>query len=111
MKLTYKGYIGMVDLDEEQQIFHGEVINTRDVITFAGSSVADLKRSLADSVEDYLEFCRQRGEEPDRPFSGKFIVRLSPEIHRAAFIKARSSGKSLNAWVGGVIEKEVSGNE
>ena len=62
---------------------------------------------MRESVEDYLEFCRERGEEPDRPFSGKFVVRIPPEVHREAFLKAKSIGKSLNAWVKEVIEKTV----
>ena len=101
---TYKGYIGKVDYDDEAGLFHGEVINTRDVITFQGKSVSELKRALKDSVEDYLEFCRERGEEPDRPFSGKFVIRVPPDVHREAFLKARSAGKSLNAWVTEVIK-------
>ena len=96
---TYKGYIGRIDYDDEAGVFHGEVINTRDIITFQGKSVNELKRALKDSVDDYLQFCRERGEEPDRPFSGKFIVRVPPEVHREAFLKAKSAGKSLNAWV------------
>jgi predicted HicB family RNase H-like nuclease len=99
--------MGKVDYDDEAGIFHGEVINTRDVITFQGKSVSELKKALRESVEDYLEFCRERGEEPDRPFSGKFVVRIPPEVHREAFLKAKSIGKSLNAWVKEVIEKTV----
>ena len=104
---TYKGYIGRVDYDDEAGFFHGEVINTRDIITFQGKSVKELKKALRESVEDYLEFCQERGEEPDRPFSGKFIVRIPPEVHREAFLKAKSAGKSLNAWVGEVIESSA----
>ncbi len=104
---AYKGYIGKVDYDDEAGIFHGEVINTRDVITFQGRSVEELKKALKDSVEDYLQFCRERGEEPDRPFSGKFVVRIPPEVHRKAFLKAKSAGKSLNAWVREVIQNSA----
>ena len=107
----YKGYVGKVDFDEEDELFHGEVINTRDVITFQGRSVRELKRSLKESVEDYLEFCRERGEEPDKPFSGRFVVRIPPEVHRTAVIEARRSGKSLNAWVREAIERTASGNK
>ncbi|MCJ7499886.1 type II toxin-antitoxin system HicB family antitoxin [bacterium] len=102
---NYKGYVGRIDYDDEVGTFHGEVINTRDVITFQGKSVNELKKALRESVEDYLEFCRERGEEPDRPFSGKFVVRVPPEVHREAFLKAKSEGKSLNAWVREAIEK------
>ncbi len=108
---TYKGYIGKIEYDDEAGIFHGEVVNTRDVITFQGKSVKELKLSLKESVEDYLQFCRERGEEPDRPFSGKFIVRIPPEIHREAFLKAKSAGKSLNAWVMEAIRKTVESNK
>ena len=101
---TYKGYIGKIDYEEGMDLFHGEVINTRDVITFRGKSVKELKRSLKGSVEDYLQFCRERGEEPDRPFSGKFMVRVPPEVHREAFLKAKSAGKSLNRWIKEAIE-------
>ena len=61
---TYKGYQARVELDEEAAVFHGEVVNTRDVITFQGSSVAELKHAFEDSIDDYLDFCASRGEDP-----------------------------------------------
>jgi predicted HicB family RNase H-like nuclease len=97
--MTYKGYQAKVDLDEEAGVFHGEVINTRDVITFQGSSVEELKQAFEDSVDDYLEFCASRGEDPEKPVSGKFLVRVPPEIHRQIMTEARRQGKSLNAYV------------
>lgn len=97
--MEYKGYIAKVEFDEDAGVFHGEVINTRDVITFQGDSVKTLKRALRDSVEDYLAFCASRGEEPDKPFSGQFVTRISPELHRQVSIAAMASGKSLNGWV------------
>ena len=97
--MTYKGYQATVELDEEAGIFHGEVINTRDVITFQGSSVRELKRAFQDSVDDYLEFCASRGEDPEKPFSGKFLVRVPPDVHRQIMAEARRQRKSLNAYV------------
>ncbi len=97
--MIYKGYQGKVEFDDEAGIFHGEVINTRDVITFQGSSVAELKRAFQDSVDDYLEFCAGRGEDPDKPFSGRFLIRVAPEVHRQIMTDARRQGKSLNAYV------------
>ena len=97
--MTYKGYQSKVELDEEAGVFHGEVINTRDVITFQGSSVKELKKAFKDSVDDYLEFCASRGEDPEKPFSGKVLLRLSPEMHRQITVEARRQGKSLNAYV------------
>jgi predicted HicB family RNase H-like nuclease len=97
--MEYKGYIGKVEFDEEAQAFLGEVINIRDVITFQGVSVQELTKAFHDSIDDYLAFCRQRGETPDKPFSGQFVTRIPPELHRQVNVAAAVSGKSLNAWV------------
>jgi len=97
--MEYKGYIGRVEFDDDSGIFHGEVINTRDVITFQGRSVTQIRKAFKDSIEDYLAFCEERDEEPDRPFSGKFTIRVKPELHRKIYIKARMGKISLNAWV------------
>jgi len=97
--LEYKGYKGDVELDEEAGVFHGEVLDTRDVITFQGTSVEELERAFRESVDDYLEFCKERGEEPDRPFSGRLMLRLPPELHRRAYVESRRSGKSINQWI------------
>ena len=102
--MTYKGYQARVDLDEQAGVFHGEVINTRDAITFQGSSVAKLKQAFGDSVDDYLEFCASRGEDPEKPFSGKFLVRVPPEVHRRIMAEPRRQGKSLNAYVLGKLK-------
>ena len=108
--MKYKGYIGYVEFDEEADIFHGEVINTRDVITFQGSTVRTLKKAFRDSVNDYLEFCAARGEEPEKPFSGKFNVRLDPELHREAYAAAKAAKMSLNSWVVTAIKHEAHAN-
>ena len=97
--MEYKGYVGKVEFDDEAGIFHGEVVGTRNVITFQGQSVAELKTAFAESIDDYLAFCQQRGEEPDKPFSGQFVTRVPPELHRQVNLAASISGKSLNAWV------------
>ena len=97
--MEYKGYVGKVEFDDEAGIFHGEVLDTRDMITFQGQSVAELKTAFQGSIDDYLAFCEQRGEEPNKPFSGQFVTRIPPELHRQVNLAASISGKSLNAWV------------
>lgn len=97
--MEYNGYIGKVEFDDEGEIFHGEIINTRDVITFQGKSVAELTRAFRESIDDYLAFCKQRGEAPDKPFSGQFVTRIPPELHRQVNVAAVLAGKSLNAFV------------
>lgn len=97
--MEYKGYIGKVEFDDEAEIFHGEIINTRDVITFQGKSVSELTKAFRDSIDDYLTFCEERGETPDKPFSGQFVTRIPPELHRQVNVAAVLAGKSLNAFV------------
>lgn len=101
--MEYKGYIGKVEIDEEEKILHGEVINVRDVITFQGESVEEIQQAFRESIDDYLDFCAQRGESPEKPFSGKFVVRLPAELHRKAYVQAKLADKSLNGWVIDVI--------
>lgn len=105
--MTYKGYLAHVEFDDEAEIFHGEIINIRDVITFQGSTVKELKKAFTDSIDDYLAFCAERGEQPDRPFSGKFNLRLDPELHREVSIVAKKHGKSLNEWVVDAIRHHI----
>ena len=97
--MTYKGYDAAVKFDEDAGVFHGEVINTRDVITFQGKSVRKLQKGFRDSVDEYLRFCAERGEQPDKPYSGHFVVRVTPELHRELAVRAGREGLSLNAFV------------
>jgi predicted HicB family RNase H-like nuclease len=103
--MEYKGYVGRVEFDDEAGLFHGEVVNTRDVITFQGAAVEELRRAFHESVDDYLAFCRERGEEPEKPYSGQFVTRVSPDLHRKISMAASLSGKSLNAWVAEQLER------
>ena len=105
--MAYKGYEAIVEYDAEADVFHGEVVDLRDVITFQGRSVDELKTALQNSVEDYLAFCRERGEEPERPYSGQFLVRVEPDLHRAVVVAAKKAGLSLNKWVARTLEREA----
>jgi len=105
--LMYKGYIGQVEFDDEADIFHGEVINTRDIITFQGNTVAEIKKAFRESVDDYLDFCEKRNEEPEKPFSGNFNLRIDPELHRQVYIVAKQHKMSLNQWVTEAIKHHI----
>lgn len=105
--MQYKNYTGQVEFDDEAGLFHGEVVNLRDVITFQGTSVSELREAFSDSVEDYLEFCAELGEAPEKPVSGKFVLRVSPALHRQIADAAAREGKSLNSWAGDALEKAV----
>ncbi|MCD6056192.1 MAG: protein encoded in hypervariable junction of pilus cluster [Gammaproteobacteria bacterium] len=105
--LEYKNYLGIVDFDSDAQIFPGEVVNIRHVITFQDDSVKGLKKAFIDSIEVYLAFCAERGEDPDRPFSSNLHIRFDSETHRAAYLAAKSSGISLNHWIRNVIARNA----
>ncbi|HEX6858575.1 MAG TPA: type II toxin-antitoxin system HicB family antitoxin [Caulobacteraceae bacterium] len=106
--MTHDGYIATVDYDDEADRFHGEVVNTRDVLTFQGRTVDELKAAFADTIADYLDWCRERGKEPERPFSGHFTVRVAPDLHRKAAAAAARRGKSLNRLVAEALERLAS---
>jgi predicted HicB family RNase H-like nuclease len=97
--LKYKGYVGHVELDDEAGSLVGEVIGCRDVITFEGTSVQEVEEAFRDSIDDYLEMCAERGEEPDRPFTGRLTLRLPPDLHRELYSQAQRLGKSLNQLI------------
>lgn len=105
--MEYKGYSGKVEFDDEANIFYGEVINLRDVVTFQGETVNELRKAFRDSIDDYLDFCSSCGEEPEKPYSGKFVVRVDPELHKIISIEAKKTGKSLNAWVSDSLTKII----
>ncbi|HEY3321910.1 MAG TPA: type II toxin-antitoxin system HicB family antitoxin [Planctomycetota bacterium] len=105
--LKYKGYTGWFELDSEAKIFHGEVFGTRDVITFQGRTAEELEHAFRDSVDDYLAFCRERGESPDKPYSGKLNLRLPKELHKAIAALARAEGISLNDLIVAALQRRV----
>ncbi len=108
--MEYKGYMATVEFDADANLLHGRVVNTRDVITFQGRSVDEIQQAFIDSVEDYLEFCATRHEEPERPFSGKLLLRMSPELHRSVTICAAELGTSVNRWMVLQLEESVARN-
>lgn len=105
--IEYKGYSGVFEYDPELELFAGRVVDLRDQIYFEGSSVQELKESMARAVDHYLAVCERRGDEPDRPFSGRFNVRLDPSLHRRVAKAAATQGKSMNEWVAEALEEKV----
>jgi predicted HicB family RNase H-like nuclease len=105
--MEYRGYTASVMFDDEAEAFHGRVQHLRDVVTFESDSVDGLKREFRISVDDYLEFCQELGQEPERPYSGRFVLRLDPELHRDAVIAADRLGRSLNSWIATVLSQAL----
>jgi len=105
--LSYKGYVGQVEFDDEANIFHGEIIGIRDVITFQGKSVAEIRKAIKDSVEDYFDMCKKHKKEPEKPFSGKLILRLNSDLHRKVACAALRDGKSINKWIMETLDEKA----
>lgn len=105
--MQHEGYIAKIEYDAELEMFHGLVINTHDVVTFYGKSVAELKKEFAASMKAHFEFCRKKGLNPSKPFSGHLTVRIPPELHGAIVTTAARMGKSLNAWINETFQHEL----
>jgi predicted HicB family RNase H-like nuclease len=105
--MEYKGYMGIVVYDDDAKLFHGDVINTRDVITFQGTTVEEIERAFKDSIDDYLAWCGEEGTEPERPYSGKFNLRLPPELHKEVAVWAKKLKISINSFVEKALTDEI----
>lgn len=98
--LTHDGFIAIVELDEDDGLFHGRVINTSAAtLHFAGRSVSELQDAFRDTVEDYRAWCAERGVQPEKPYSGTVSLRLPPELHQRLATRAAQEGRSLNALI------------
>ena len=98
--MDYKGYLaGKIDVDEESGVLFGVVAGLQDVVHFEGRTVEDLVAAFHESVDDYLAMCTERGEAPDKPYSGKILVRTDPDLHRKAVQRAEAEGVSLSKWI------------
>lgn len=105
--LSCKDYIATIEADAEAGIFHGEVIDTRDVLTFQGQSLDELRVAFAETVADYEAWCAERGKEPERPYSGSLTLRMPPELHRRLAVAAAHSGKSINGFIKEALERAL----
>lgn len=104
--MKYKGYFGDIkEFDDEAGIIHGEVVGLKDVITFQGTTVQELKKAFHDSVDDYLVWCEERSEKPEKTYSGNFCLRIKPELHAHLALEAVRRGISLNELINGKLSK------
>ena len=88
MYKMYKGYAARIDYSDDNGCFVGRVAGIRDLITFHGETVAELRRAFEEAVDFYLTTCAERGETPNKPYSGKLMLRLPPEVHAHAAMMA-----------------------
>ena len=106
--MKYKGYIGHVEYDNVAKVLHGEVLGLKDVITYQATNVEDLEQAFKDSVDQYLDWCKENKEKPEKTFSGVFNLRISPELHAKLFFQAEKLKMSLNSYVEETLSHVVS---
>ena len=105
--MLYKGYSARIEFDEADRIFVGHVAGIRDVVGFHGSSVDDLETAFHEALDGYLAHCAKLGLPPNKPFSGRLLLRLPPEVHAQASAAAQVAGVSLNQWAANMLEQAV----
>jgi predicted HicB family RNase H-like nuclease len=105
MILKHEGYIAEVGYEEGDALMHGVVANARAVLHFAGANIDELKAAFADTIADYRAWCKERGVEPERPYSGTLSLRLSPELHRRIAEQAAKAGESINQFIAERLEE------
>lgn len=105
--MEYKGYVGSVEFSEEDGLFYGKVMGIRALISYEGSTAAELVNDFHGAVDDYLALCEEKHTEPERAYKGSFNVRISPELHKQAVIFAMAHNMSLNSLVENSIEQAV----
>lgn len=105
--MNYKGYTARIEYDERDNIFVGRVLGLRSIISFHGETVAELRSEFEVAIDDFLNDCKEQGVKPEKPASGKLMLRVPPEVHGAALVAAQASGKSLNQWATEVIQSAI----
>ena len=103
--MTYKGHTARVEFDDAEGIFSGRLLGISDVVGFHADNVPELRAAFEDAVDDYVETCARIGKQPEKPASGKLMLRIPPDVHRAALVAAESAGTSLNQWASKVLRQ------
>lgn len=108
-KMVHKGYTARIEFDDRDSIFIGRILGIRTMISFHATTVAGLRREFVAAIEDYLHDCEVTGALPEKPASGKLLLRVPPEVHGKALVAAQAAGKSLNQWATELLQGAVRG--
>jgi predicted HicB family RNase H-like nuclease len=103
--IHYKGYQANIVFDADDDLLVGHIMQINDIIGFHGTSLKEIKTAFKEAVDDYLEYCKEIGKQPDKPYSGKVMFRIDPQVHAKATRAAQSKGMSLNQWAEEVMAK------
>ena len=103
--MNHKGYTARVEFDERDNIFVGRVLGLRTMISFHGETVTELRAAFETAIHEFLRDCKEQGVRPEKPASGKLMLRVPSAVHGAALVAAQAAGKSLNQWASEVLEE------
>ena len=103
--MSINGYQAVIAFDPEIQMLRGEFMGLVGGADFYARDVDSLHREGEISLKIFLEACAEDGVEPRKHFSGKFSLRVDPELHEAAAIAAAAHGQSLNQWAAEAIRQ------
>ncbi len=105
--MHYKGYIGQVEYDDTSQIYSGLVVAINAMITFYGETLKEAEQAFQDSVDDYLDWCEERGKEPEKTQLGNLSVKIEPSLHETLIAKSEQQGTDLDSYVIDLLSKAV----
>jgi len=106
--MKYKAYQTSVTYEAEDELLVGRILHINDIISFHGTSLKELRTAFKDAVDDYLDYCKETGKEPNKPYSGNVMFRIDPEVHAKAALAAQLKGVSLNQWAEDVLREAAS---
>ncbi|TCT19720.1 type II toxin-antitoxin system HicB family antitoxin [Thiobaca trueperi] len=101
--MSYRGYQASMTFDPDDKIIVGRVIDIDDIIGFHGESISEFENAFHEAIDDYLDACAKLDQEPDKPASGRLMLRVDPAIHAAAIKAAKRERTSLNQWAAKVL--------
>lgn len=105
--IEYKNYLGSVEYSDDDEIFFGKILGIRDLISYEGTSVKELKEAFHTAVEDYFQTCKELDKQPEKPFKGSFNIRIDADLHRLAFVLSSEKAISLNNFVKEAIQEKI----
>ncbi len=96
--MQYKGYAARIEYSDEDGCLVGHIAGIKDIVGFHGESVTEMRAAFEEAVDDYLTLCAETGKKPEKPYSGRIMLRVPPELHAQAALQAEINGVSLNQW-------------
>jgi predicted HicB family RNase H-like nuclease len=103
--MSYRGYAAKIEYSDEDDCLVGHIAGINDVVGFHANSVIELHAAFEEAVDDYIQACEKAGRSPNKPYSGKVMLRIPPEVHARVAMLAEANGKSLNSWMTDLLSR------